>query len=107
MKQEKNYKMYRNHLKKITGPCVPFLPVYLSDFTFADDGNVDTRNAMINFNKHLLFAEKITEIEIHQEAVYTDNEEDHTITGYLNSLPQMTKKEAYEKSLLCEPRKSN
>jgi hypothetical protein len=39
--------------QSIVPPCVPYVGVYLTDLTFFDEGNRDTKNDLINFNKRL------------------------------------------------------
>lgn len=49
----RNYAAYRQTLKQCTLPCLPFLGLYLTDLTFTEDGNPDTRgNDLINFDKY-------------------------------------------------------
>lgn len=56
MSQEKNYKSYRALLSSLTGPCVPFLGITLSDLTFADENPefVEDGSHLINFDKYIL-----------------------------------------------------
>ena len=36
-----NCKIYRETLKKINPPCLPYMGVYLTDLTFIEEGNAD------------------------------------------------------------------
>jgi hypothetical protein len=36
----KSYKVYRDHLHKAVGPCIPYIGVYLSDLTFIEVGQL-------------------------------------------------------------------
>lgn len=69
----KNFSKYRETLRKLQPPCVPFLGVYLTDLTFIEDGNADRLRAddrLINFGKRQMTAEKIQEIVIYQSTPY-------------------------------------
>ncbi|KAK9459162.1 ras guanine nucleotide exchange factor domain-containing protein [Lipomyces oligophaga] len=69
---EKNYSSYRTILKNEATPCLPYLGVYLTDLTFADEGNSDCRIfkpnteescAVINFDKQMRTTRIITELQ--------------------------------------------
>lgn len=65
----RNFSRYRETLRKLQPPCVPFLGVYLTDLTFIEDGNTDRLRAderLINFGKRQMTADKIQEIVIYQ-----------------------------------------
>ncbi|GAA5857810.1 hypothetical protein JCM8547_005989 [Rhodosporidiobolus lusitaniae] len=69
MRPDKNYKEYRDILRSAAPPCVPFLGVYLTDWTFIGDGNPDMlreKPHQINFNKRSKASELILQIKLHQ-----------------------------------------
>ncbi|KAI5479345.1 cell division control protein Cdc25 [Pseudohyphozyma bogoriensis] len=73
MRPDKNYKVYREALRAVTPPCVPFLGVYLTDWTFIGDGNPDMlreKPHQINFNKRQKASELILMIRLHQVTTY-------------------------------------
>ncbi|KAM0789291.1 hypothetical protein ACM66B_000131 [Microbotryomycetes sp. NB124-2] len=73
MRPDKNYKEYREHLRRVTPPCVPFMGVYLTDWTFIGDGNPDMlreKPNQINFNKRQKASELILMIKLHQSTTY-------------------------------------
>ncbi|GAA6060607.1 hypothetical protein JCM10212_004586 [Sporobolomyces blumeae] len=73
MRPDKNYKEYRDVLRKAAPPCVPFLGVYLTDWTFIGDGNPDTlreKPHQINFHKRQKASELILMIKLHQATTY-------------------------------------
>ncbi|GAA5959426.1 hypothetical protein JCM21900_006856 [Sporobolomyces salmonicolor] len=73
MRPDKNYKEYRDVLRKAAPPCVPFLGVYLTDWTFIGDGNPDMlreKPHQINFNKRQKASELILMIKLHQAMTY-------------------------------------
>ncbi|KAI0237522.1 hypothetical protein L0F63_007379 [Massospora cicadina] len=65
----RNYHNLRNQLRVATTPCLPFLGVYLTDLTFADEGNPTYRpspqgsSPIINFSKCQRIARIIQEIQ--------------------------------------------
>lgn len=93
MRPDKNYKEYREALRGVAPPCVPFLGanlsrslldrtslthstpagVYLTDWTFIGDGNPDMlreKPHQINFNKRQKASELILMIKLHQSTTY-------------------------------------
>ncbi|GAA5973817.1 hypothetical protein JCM11641_003174 [Rhodosporidiobolus odoratus] len=73
MRPDKNYKEYREVLRKAAPPCVPFLGVYLTDWTFIGDGNPDLlreKPHQINFHKRSKASELILQIKLNQTTSY-------------------------------------
>ncbi|KAK9238170.1 ras guanine nucleotide exchange factor domain-containing protein [Lipomyces kononenkoae] len=69
---EKNYASYRTLLRNTNPPCIPYLGVYLTDLTFADEGNSDFRtfhadmeesSPIINFDKHVRTTKIIADLQ--------------------------------------------
>ncbi|KAI0219418.1 hypothetical protein L0F63_000201, partial [Massospora cicadina] len=65
----RNYQTLRELLRVATTPCLPFLGIYLTDLTFADEGNPTYRTSsqgsapIINFSKYQRIARIIQEIQ--------------------------------------------
>ncbi|ODH21885.1 hypothetical protein ACO22_05606 [Paracoccidioides brasiliensis] len=67
----KNYAVLRQRLQGHVPPCLPFVGTYLTDLTFVDHGNQDTRSlptgdgskSVINFDKHMKTAKIISELQ--------------------------------------------
>ncbi|BGP55990.1 cell division cycle-related protein [Rhodotorula sphaerocarpa] len=113
MKPDKNYKEYRAILRKSAPPCVPFLGVYLTDWTFIGDGNSDMlreKPDQINFHKRQKASELILMIKLHQATTYNLQAVPPIATFLQDSLfpPALeTSREdqrLYEMSLALEPR---
>ncbi|SCV69728.1 BQ2448_1122 [Microbotryum intermedium] len=113
MRPDKNYKEYREQLRQVAPPCVPFLGVYLTDWTFIGDGNPDMlreRPHQINFNKRQKASELILMIKLHQATSYNlaavpslaKYIEDHLFPSHAD--PATDDQRLYELSLLREPR---
>lgn len=59
----KNMKNYRDTLSATAPPIIPFLPIYLKDLTFINDGNeLRIFNNMINFDKLRMMAKRVRDI---------------------------------------------
>lgn len=75
----RNYAGLRQRLQSAAVPCLPFVGIYLTDLTFVDAGNQDTRILpssddtvqpveVINFDKHMRTARIITQLQRFQVA---------------------------------------
>jgi len=102
----RNYANYRNNLKKLNLPCLPFLGLYLTDLTFTDDGNQDMRGKLINFDKYARTARIISDLSRYQ--VQYPLQEVREIQDFLLiSIKERgghDAQELYEVSLRLEPR---
>ncbi|KAJ3284418.1 hypothetical protein HDU79_008232 [Rhizoclosmatium sp. JEL0117] len=58
----RNMKNYRDLLAKAVPPIVPFLPIYLKDLTFMNDGNSKMVEGMINFEKLRMMGNRVKDI---------------------------------------------
>jgi len=100
---ENSYKTYRNALKTIEPPCIPYMGVYLSDLTFIDEGNPAMLGNLINFQLHQMVYKIIAEIKTFQQMGYNFEQVPYII-NLLSNCKQLDEKTQYEKSLECEPR---
>ncbi|KPV77867.1 uncharacterized protein RHOBADRAFT_12084 [Rhodotorula graminis WP1] len=114
MRPDKNYKEYRDILRKSAPPCVPFLGVYLTDWTFIGDGNADVlreKPHQINFHKRQKASELILMIKLHQATTYNLQAvppiakflQDKLFPQHLAD-PEAEDQRLYEISLALEPR---
>ncbi|KTW29649.1 hypothetical protein T552_00858 [Pneumocystis carinii B80] len=108
MDSTKNFSEYREILRLINPPCVPFLGVYLTDLTFIEDGNPDMiKNSkdLINFSKRIKTAEIIREIQRYQSISYSFQVVPEIQSYLLECLEGMDKlNDMYDISLGIEPR---
>ncbi|KAI8808455.1 ras guanine nucleotide exchange factor domain-containing protein [Cladochytrium replicatum] len=58
----RNMKNYRDQLTECKPPIVPFLPIYMKDLTFMNDGNESKVRGMINFDKLRMMANRVKDI---------------------------------------------
>ena len=73
----KNYTTLRQRLSGLVPPCLPFVGMYLTDLTFVNAGNCNTRRlssigsetptTVINFDKHVKTARIIADLQRFQE----------------------------------------
>jgi hypothetical protein len=105
-----SFKSYREDLHKVTGACVPYLGVYLTDLTFTEDGNKDVvqkqneRNSkLINIKKRALVHNIISEVQLYQQAAY-DFAKTEPLYTLLLEVPNLDEASLYNLSLLREPR---
>ncbi|EEP80754.1 conserved hypothetical protein [Uncinocarpus reesii 1704] len=67
----RNYAVLRHRIQNHVPPCLPFVGTYLTDLTFVDHGNQDTRTLtadggsieVINYDKHMKTAKIISELQ--------------------------------------------
>ena len=68
----RNHAVYRSELRQRVPPCLPFMGLYLTDLTFVDEGNLDTRpvpdapegsTPLINFDKQIKTARIISDVQ--------------------------------------------
>lgn len=68
----RNYAVLRQRLQNHVPPCLPFVGTYLTDLTFVDHGNQNSRSLpvleggnmdVINFDKHMKTAKIISELQ--------------------------------------------
>ena len=118
----RNYAILRQRLQNHVPPCLPFVGMYLTDLTFVDNGNQDTRQlvgeggeesvSVINFDKHMKTARIISELQRFQ-IPYRLTEVPELQTWMQDQLVRVrsTDQSAYQvyyrRSLYLEPRESN
>ncbi|KIW03734.1 uncharacterized protein PV09_05041 [Verruconis gallopava] len=107
MGSTKNFAEYRETLRKINPPCVPFLGVFLTDLTFIEDGipSLIKKSNLINFAKRAKTAEVIRDIQQYQNVPYplapVPELQEYVLTNMRNAGDVH---EMYEMSLAVEPR---
>ncbi|CAE6472373.1 unnamed protein product [Rhizoctonia solani] len=115
----RNFTAYKQRLKTIDAPCVPFLGVYLTVLTFIQDGNKDfisKEQGIINFGKRQKAAEVIREIQGYQAKQYNLSAVDQAKQYNLSAVDQVQtfieqslanveeKADYWETSMSLEPR---
>ena len=101
-----NFSAYRNALRVVSGPCIPYLGQYLSDLTFIEDGNPDVlENGFVNFEKCNLVARAIINFKQFQDAPYNLTPIPE-VQDWISSWASPSEKEVFDMSLQAEPRQS-
>lgn len=101
---EGNFFLYRNALRKIIPPLVPYLGVYLTDLIFLNDGNkdfADDAKKMVNFHKMAKIARVVRTITIHQQTPYCLTPVEF-IQDFILKGPLLTDDEQYVESCKLE-----
>lgn len=75
MRTEKNFKNYRQVLKELSSsePCIPYLGMMLTDYTFMDDNNpkyLDENDQLVNIQRIQLIGAKMREFSSFQNSSY-------------------------------------
>jgi len=65
-----NYSSLRNRMKTSPPPLLPYLGMFLTDFTFIEDGNPDDMSGLINFDKWRRLATSVKELVHFQDTPY-------------------------------------
>lgn len=103
---EMNFKNLRAKVHASDPPLIPFPGIYQSDLVFMDTCNKSKLdNGLINFMKHQKIASYILELQVYQQTPY-NFEYVPEIADYIRSYPVLDENEAYNNSLICEPRGS-
>jgi son of sevenless len=101
---DNSFKEYRVRLKASKMPCIPYLGLWQTDLTFLSDGNPDrVEGGLINFKKMRKVADTILLVQQYQNDPYCF-EPLEQVQEYLLNVPSIIEDEAYEKSLIIEPR---
>ena len=102
MSPEKSYSVYRNTLKQVQPPVVPYIGVFLSDLTMLDE-NPNNIDGLINFDKRRHIHKSIRTIELLQTSNYL-LEEVPMIKSFILQIQDRKDDDLYNLSLQIEPR---
>jgi len=82
MDPSRNMRNYRMELESKEPPIIPFLPIYLKDLTFINDGNQSKVDNMINFDKLRMMSSRVHDLTSLTDKTYSFKE-DPIIQNYL------------------------
>lgn len=116
----RNYAVLRQRLQTPTVPCLPFVGIYLTDLTFVDAGNQDTRQlpnlsdsgepvSVINFDKHTRTFRIISQLQRYQvpyrlQAIPEMQEWMEAQVARVRKVEESCVQDFYRRSLILEPR---
>ncbi|KAJ3037434.1 hypothetical protein HDV00_001673 [Rhizophlyctis rosea] len=101
----RNFKNYRDRLENAKPPMIPFLPIFIKDLTFMNDGNESIIQGMINFDKLRLMGECVRGITALASLEYKFWNFDPDMQEYLTNPPlELNINKLTQMSLECEPR---
>ncbi|EFA82950.1 Ras guanine nucleotide exchange factor [Heterostelium album PN500] len=106
---KKSFKNYRDIITNTVPPCIPYLGINLTDFTFIEEGNQhvfqdpNSPSPLINFKKRELFYQAWSDISRFQETPYSFQAEE-PINTLLLHFPIVDEDRLYELSTSVEPK---
>ncbi|BEI96856.1 hypothetical protein CcaverHIS631_0204450 [Cutaneotrichosporon cavernicola] len=112
----KNHAAYRARLREVTEPCLPFLGLILSDITFTQDGNPNTRPSTISPDIQLINQDKFAKLgriaaDLKRYQAPFDFKEIEVVQRYLTRVlaerGSGSLDALYRKSLMLEPRQGS
>ncbi|KAL6068111.1 hypothetical protein QOT17_008359 [Balamuthia mandrillaris] len=113
MENKQNYKNYREALKDTSEAeapgTVPYIGVYLRDLVFIEEGNPTIlENGLINFEKLLMIAKTIVEVQRFQrEAYQLEPCRSRALEHYIKKLRGEDEKTLDTLSFACEPNRGS
>lgn len=112
----KNHAAYRARLREVTGPCLPFLGLILSDITFTQDGNPNHRPSTLSPDIQLINQDKFTKLgriaaDFKRYQMPFELKELEVVQAYITRVlaerGSGSLDALYRKSLLLEPRQGS
>lgn len=104
MRPDDAYMNYRTELEESIPPCVPYLGLYLTELTHAEDGQPNLIDGLVNFSKCRLIHSIIAHINAHQQKGY-NIQAVYQIQQFLRDpQPRLGDKAIFSHSTLIEPR---
>jgi son of sevenless len=96
-----NFDFLRKTISKVSPPCIPYLGIYLTDLTFAQE-NQKYIGELVNFEKCRIYSEIIKRIQIYQNQSYKYLINDELHDYLKNDISFLNEKEMYSLSCLRE-----
>jgi len=102
----RNYKNYRDQLKRNVVPCLPYVGMYLRDLTFTEEAMENKDGDLINFQKIQVVAKILKDFLFFQKVGYSF-EDDDNLQPLLRRLLAMPEDMLYKHSQAIEPTSTN
>lgn len=106
MSRDNNFKVFRESLRTVSPPSIPYLGMFLTDLTFIEDGNpdyLDDDKTIINVAKRMQYSQIIKDIQMYQQTPYL-LQPVPMIADFLNQLNPPTQEQVYDTSLTIKAR---
>ncbi|KAH3767006.1 cell division control protein [Pelomyxa schiedti] len=103
----KNNQVLRNRIKSLHPPCIPYLGIYLTDFTFIEEGNQTFIEDKVNFFKCTLQAGVIINVQNYQQQPYCLDPVQPIADWILTRGTSATEDMCYKRSLVLEPKEKS
>jgi len=100
-----SYKNYREEVKKLSPPIIPYIGIYLKDLTFIEENCnfIDEGEIVVNFNKMRMLARIFAEVQQLQQATFTLSSSP-AVDAFLHEVNVVRDEtKLRERSLQCEP----
>lgn len=89
-------------------PGIPHLALFLSDLTFAEDGNIDEMDGLTNMKKFTILSKRIKWVQMFQQSTFAFKRLEEVHSKYFAKTMKIIPEEFfYNLSLLHEPRERN
>lgn len=102
MTHERNYQNYKDHIRGIVKPMVPYMGICTRDCEFIDVIHKNQDNGMINFEKLQMMGRTLCEIQAYQQNTF-HFPENLPLKNYLTFLPCLHEDILWKFSIECEP----
>jgi len=103
-----SYGTYREYLKGVVPPCVPFLGMSLTDLIFISDGNPNPEDpTLINFTKWEMMAGIIHNVKHFQQFEYSTPKQMKNCLETFSNYKGLNEDQLYEFSTFVEPKEGS
>lgn len=106
MTPEKNYASFRRRLETTKPPCIPFIGLYQTDMTFAEDGNKTEMEGYVNWYKCKLQASILSNLHRYQRDLYPLTPVPFLIEFFTERMPVVSEDDIWALTQEIEPRGS-
>ncbi len=109
MRRDENYRVLRRNIREATGPCIPYLGIFIHDLVVCSEVNPTFKEdnpELINFDKCTLLLNAMWEVLKHQQRLYAIRP-NNTLLIKIAQLESVSDNTLYDLSLKIQPRAEN
>lgn len=106
MSRDNNFKIFRESLRTVSPPSIPYLGLFLTDLTFIEDGLpdfLDDEKTIVNMVKRGQCSQIIKDIQLYQQTPYLLQPVPN-VGEFLQQLSPPTNEQVYDMSLVIKAR---